>query len=80
MPMQGTQADLVKLAMIEIAPNLPDNANIILQIHDELIVECKKDDGPKVAKILQQKMEKIHKFAVPISVNTSIGQTWDDID
>jgi len=79
MPMQGTQADLVKLAMIQLAGILPEGAIMLLQIHDELIVECPHAMGDKVAQIMKQCMEQIHKFAVPIEVDTAIGKSWGDL-
>jgi DNA polymerase I-like protein with 3'-5' exonuclease and polymerase domains len=79
MPMQGTQADLIKLAMVRIAPLLPEGADMLLQIHDELIVECNQADASKVAQLMQKEMEGIAKLKVPIVVDTSIGQNWGEL-
>ncbi len=79
MPMQGTQADLVKMAMIKLAAQLPDGAQILLQIHDELIVEADHEIATKVAKLMKETMENIHKFNVPIEVDTAIGKSWGDL-
>lgn len=79
MPMQGTQADLIKLAMVRIAPILPEGADMLLQIHDELIVECNQADAGKVAQLMQKEMEGIAKLKVPIVVDTSIGQNWGEL-
>jgi DNA polymerase-1 len=77
--MQGTQADLIKLAMVRIAPLLPEGADMLLQIHDELIVECNQADASKVAQLMQKEMEGIAKLKVPIVVDTSIGQNWGEL-
>lgn len=80
MPLQGTAADMMKLTMIKIADQLPDGADIILQIHDELIVECQKTQANQVAKIMKLAMENIHKFSVPIEAATSVGKDWGALD
>lgn len=79
MPLQGTAADMMKLAMVRIHKKLPDNANLILQIHDELIVECKSSQSKEVAKIMEHEMIGVHKFEVPIEVGIKIGQSWGDL-
>ncbi len=79
MPLQGTAADMMKLAMINLSGKLPPNAKMILQIHDELIVECCKKDSSQVSKILKSVMEGVHKFDVPIEVGVSIGTNWGDL-
>ncbi len=79
MPLQGTAADMMKIAMINIHKKLPKNANLILQIHDELIVECEKDDAKKVEKIIKTEMENVHKFEVPIEVEVRHGTGWGSL-
>lgn len=76
MPLQGTAADMMKLAMIRIHKKLPKDAKLILQIHDELVVECPKALSKEVAKIMQTEMVGVHKFKVPIEVDISFGDNW----
>ena len=80
MPLQGTAADMMKLAMIKLAAKLPEGARMILQIHDELIVECDEKLSSEVGDILKTTMEKIHKFAVPIEVGVCSGRGWGELE
>ena len=79
MPIQGTQADLIKMAMIQLAPQLPKDADLLLQIHDELIVESNEKDAPVVAAMMKKTMEGIYDLGVPIVVDTTIGHSWGDL-
>ena len=79
MPLQGTAADMMKLAMIRIHKKLPSDAVLILQIHDELVVECPKALAKEVAKIMQSEMIGVHKFKVPIEVDISYGENWGEL-
>jgi DNA polymerase-1 len=79
MPLQGTAADMMKIAMINIHKKLPKDADLILQIHDELIVECSQEDAKKVGKIVKDEMEKVHKFDVPIEVEVHHGTSWGSL-
>lgn len=78
-PIQGTAADIIKIAMIRVynrlKAELPD-AKLILQVHDELIVECKKDVADKVCGILEQEMSAAAKMTVELSVDAHSGSTW----
>ena len=81
MPIQGAAADIIKIAMLKvenrlIAENL--KSKLILQVHDELIVEAPKDESKKVAAILKEEMEKAVNLKVPLIAETSIGKTWYD--
>lgn len=76
MPLQGTAADMMKLAMIKIHQRLPRGANLLLQIHDELIVECGKDQSDEVQDIMKVEMQNVHKFSVPIEVEVREGNSW----
>ncbi len=80
MPLQGTAADMMKLAMIKIAQTLPEGAQMLLQIHDELIVECGSDQVAEVAAVLRRDMLDVHKFSVPIEVNVSAGSSWGSME
>ncbi|MBR6694476.1 MAG: DNA polymerase I [Clostridia bacterium] len=79
MPIQGTAADIIKIAMIRVANRLKAeglDARLILQVHDELIVEAKSDIGDKVCSIIKQEMEGSAKMAVALSVDAACGETW----
>lgn len=79
MPLQGTAADMMKLAMIKIHQTLPSGAQMLLQIHDELIVECGEDQVQQVAEVLRKDMLGVHTFEVPIEVNISSGKSWGSL-
>ena len=75
-PIQGTAADIVKLAMIDIKLillNKIKESDIVLQIHDEIIVECLKKDAAEVEKIVANSMESVKGVSVPLYVNSSIS-------
>ena len=78
-PIQGTAADIIKLAMNRAAQALRDNgldASLILQVHDELIVEAREDVAETAAKVLQEAMENVVSLDVPLVAEAKIGKTW----
>ena len=78
-PIQGTAADIIKIAMINTSRALRESgldAHLILQVHDELIVECKKDDADRVSELLRECMESASSLPVPLSVDVERGKTW----
>ena len=80
-PIQGTAADIIKIAMIKVFNRLKDSgldARLILQVHDELIVEAKEVCAEKVALLLKEEMENAVKLTVPMTVDVNIGKTWYD--
>ena len=80
-PIQGTAADIMKIAMVNLYKELNEqklDAKIILQVHDELMVECKKEQSEIVQKILKQCMEGAIKLSVPLEVETSESENWYD--
>ena len=80
MPIQGTEADLMKRAMLSVHKALPDGAKLILQVHDSLIVECDKAQADDVAKLLQEKMEQVApELPVKLAVDVKIGEDWGDL-
>ena len=83
MPIQGTEADLMKLAMIEIDKRLAAQHNdckMLLQIHDSILVECPEESAERVAKLLKDTMEEIYpKLPIKLTVDTSIGQNWGEL-
>jgi len=74
-PIQGTASDLVKLAMIEAHQNLP--IPLVLQVHDELIFECPKEEVETWSEEVKEIMEKIFELNVPLKVNVASGPNWD---
>ena len=79
MPIQGTAADIMKLAMVCVHNRLRSEglqAKIILQVHDELIVECAESEAERVCEILTHEMERVAELAVPLTVDAHIGRNW----
>jgi len=82
MPVQGTEADLIKLAMIRLYDELPKrfkDARMLLQVHDELVFEVPEKEVHKVAAFVKDLMEHDQKFDVPIVVETKFGDNWQDM-
>lgn len=78
-PIQGTAADIYKLAMIALVPELPVGTDLLLQIHDELIAETEQSNCDKVAKIMKNVMENVYDLGVPLAVDTAVGKSWGDL-
>ena len=81
-PVQGTAADIMKMAMVDTwraFKNAGVKASIILQVHDELIIECEKEDVERVKILLQDAMENVMELDVPLVVNVSTGRTWGEL-
>ncbi len=82
MPAQGTSADLMKLAMIKAAEGLPSvskDARLLLQVHDELLLEVPKRDVQTVASYIKETMERIEDIGVPIIVDAKAGKNWEEM-
>ena len=80
-PIQGTAADIIKLAMIKVFERLEREqlpARLILQVHDELIVEVQEEYAEQAAEILKQEMENCIKLDVPLTADVKTGKTWFD--
>ncbi|HVQ43680.1 MAG TPA: DNA polymerase I [Candidatus Saccharimonadia bacterium] len=75
-PIQGTAADIYKLAMIELARRLGDDCDLLLQIHDELIVEAPEAKGEQVAALMAEVMSGVIDLGVPLAVDTAVGNNW----
>lgn len=78
-PIQGSAADIIKLAMVNVYNKLREeelNSKIILQVHDELILNVKKDELEQVKNIVKNEMEKVLEMNVPLEVDINIGNTW----
>lgn len=79
MPLQGSAADLIKLAMIGVYNRLNKEglkAKLILQIHDELIIDCPKEEKETVKRILKEEMEGVAKLRVPLIADVGEGENW----
>lgn len=77
MPIQGTEADLMKRAMTNIDKKLPQNANLIMQVHDSLIVECDEKDAEKISELLKTEMESVApELKVKLAVDVTTGKNW----
>jgi DNA polymerase I len=83
MPIQGTAADLMKLAMIEVhkeLPKLKTSSRMILQVHDELVLEVPQEEINRVAVFVKEAMEGVTKLKVPIEVHVSAGPNWGQME
>ncbi len=81
-PLQGTAADLIKMAMITIARQLAEQkfkTRMILQVHDELLFEAPHDELDRLHKLVKQGMESVHQLAVPLVVDVKAGPNWRDM-
>jgi DNA polymerase-1 len=82
-PLQGTAADLIKLAMIAIHDRLRKEkltARMILQVHDELLFEAPLKEREALEKLVKEEMEGVHKLAVPLVVEIGVGPNWRDLN
>lgn len=80
-PIQGTAADLIKLAMIRVENALQKSfpeAELLLQVHDELIVECPEAMAPQVAELVSREMEQVASLSVPLTAEAKYGKSWYD--
>ena len=78
-PIQGTAADLIKKAMIRVDARLRAEgleARLVLQVHDELIVECPEEEADRVCALLTEEMEGVARLAVPLTAEAHSGQSW----
>lgn len=81
MPLQGTSADIIKIAMINVKKRFDEEklkAKLILQVHDELIIDCPKTELEKVEKILKSEMENAANLIIPLAVDVNSGYSWFD--
>ena len=80
-PIQGTAADIIKMAMVKVYDRLKSEvptAKLILQVHDELIVEVPQKLALQAAKILGEEMQNVVSFNVPLTAEVSMGGSWYD--
>ena len=81
-PIQGTSADIIKLAMVRIDKEFEKNnikSKMILQVHDELVFDVVKDEEEKVMKLVKEVMESVVDYEVPFSVDISTGKNWYEV-
>lgn len=81
MPLQGSSADIIKVAMVNVHNRLKEGgykSRLILQVHDELIIDCLKSERAEVEKLLVREMEGAASLRVPLTVELEAGETWYD--
>jgi DNA polymerase-1 len=81
-PIQGTAADIMKLAMIRVASALQENnlkGHMMLQVHDELVLECPQSELKKTARIVRSMMENAYNLAIPLKTEARYGRNWGDL-
>lgn len=81
-PIQGTAADILKIAMLKIPSALKSaklKAKMLLQVHDELVLECPKDELEKTARLVQETMSNAYPLSIPLSTEARAGQSWGEM-
>ena len=81
MPIQGTAADIIKIAMVRIHARLREKnmrTRMIMQVHDELILEAPEGEAAQAAGILKTEMEQAARLSVPLAVDVHTGRTWKE--
>ncbi|MBU4226385.1 MAG: DNA polymerase I, partial [Chloroflexi bacterium] len=81
-PIQGTAADIMKMAMLSIPPALQAaglHGRMILQVHDELVIECPRAELTETARLVQQVMESAYQISIPLSTEARWGLNWDEL-
>jgi DNA polymerase-1 len=79
--MQGTAADLIKLAMIQVQQSLEEKglrSRLVLQVHDELVLEVPQEEVEILRTLLPEKMENVAQLSVPLIVDVGVGDNWDE--
>ena len=79
MPLQGSSADIIKIAMINVFKKLTEQklqAKLVLQVHDELVIDCPEEEAAIVSEILKTEMENAVTLKVPLTVEVGIGKNW----
>ena len=77
MPIQGTEADLMKLAMVELDKHLDDDCHQIMQVHDSILIECPKKKARSVALLAKEVMENVYpKLGIKLKIEVKIGRSW----
>ena len=79
MPLQGSASDIIKMAMIDVANKLKEGgfkAKLVLQVHDELLIDCPENEVEQIKSILKASMENVAKLKVKLEVDLSAGNNW----
>ncbi len=80
MPVQGSAADLTKLAMVHVQEKLPKDASMLLQIHDSIMIECPEKEAEKLSKMMKETMEAVYpELGVKLKVDVDSGKNWGEI-
>ena len=78
MPIQGTAADILKRAMIDLHAALPPNARMILTVHDELVLEAPESNTEEICSLVRARMEEAVELSVPLTVDIGVGRNWKE--
>jgi len=81
-PIQGTAADIIKIAMLRLPSALRSaglGGKMLLQVHDELVIECSEDELESTAVVVQQAMESAYSLTIPLLTEARFGKNWDDM-
>jgi len=78
MPIQGSAADILKRAMIDVYAALPANARMILTVHDELLFEVPAADAEEASALVRENMQNAAALRVPLTVDIGIGENWKE--
>ncbi len=80
-PIQGAAADIMKFAMIKVDEAIRQaniDAHIVMQVHDELVIEVRESDAEKAKEIVKEAMENVYRLSIPLTVDVSVGKNWLD--
>jgi len=81
-PIQGTAADIMKIAMLRIPPALEKaklKGKMLLQVHDELVLECPQAELPEMVRVVKQVMESAYPLNIPLETEARAGQNWGEM-
>ena len=81
-PIQGTASDIIKIAMLNIESELDKNnlkSRMLLQIHDEILIECANGEEEKVKNILNKCMKDSFNFEIPLAINVKVGSNFEEV-
>jgi DNA polymerase-1 len=82
-PLQGTAADLIKLAMIQLDADLQKRklkSRMTLQVHDELVFEVPEEEIDVMRQLVRERMEQVYRLKVPLEVEVGVGKNWRDLE
>ncbi len=79
MPIQGTEADLMKMAMVKLDDKLDDDCQQLLQVHDSVLVECPKQKAEAVSALMKETLENVYRLPVKLAVDVHMSRDWGDL-